>query len=295
MVWEKGPIMMKCSVGVCAHNEEKNIGRLLDNLRSQAGDEIMVVASGCTDGTIDIVKNKMADDGRIKLLAQEKREGKSSAVNLFIRNSSNDLLVLISADVLPDKGAIQKLIGAFEDAKVGMAGARPVPVNTDETFIGFCANYMWRLHHLIALEDPKCGEMVAFRKAFEGIPPESAVDEASIEKEIRKKALEIRYVPEAVVRNKGPETAGDFIRQRRRIAFGHSWLEKKGGYAVSTLGAGRIFGLIFNNPPAGAKRKIWVPGMVALEAMSRLLGRWDCAISRKDAHIWDVAKTTKKL
>jgi len=286
---------MNLSIGICAYNEEKNIGQLLDNLRNQVGDEIFVVASGCTDRTVEIVQKKKEQDNRIKLIIQEKREGKSSAVNLFIKNSQYNILVLISADVLPEKGAVQKLVSVFQDEKNGLAGARPVPVNTDKTFIGFCVNYMWQLHHLIALQDPKCGEMIVFRKVFEKISAESAVDEASIEKEIRKNRLEINYVPEAIVRNRGPRTMSDFIKQRRRIALGHIWLKKKEGYEVSTLSGGKILKLILTNIPKGIIKKIWVIGMIKLEILSRFLGWWDYKVLKKNAHIWEVAKTTKKL
>ena len=47
---------------------------------------------------------------------------------------------------------------------------------------------------------------------------------------MKEAGYEIRYVPEAVVHNKGPETVGDFIRQRRRIAAGHLHLLKSQGY-----------------------------------------------------------------
>ncbi|MBU0732037.1 glycosyltransferase [Patescibacteria group bacterium] len=287
--------MESASIGICAYNEENNIGKLLDNLREQIGNEIIVVASGCTDDTVEIVDSKKAKDDRIKLFVQEQREGKSSAANLFIKNSSNNLLVLLSADILPDNDAIEKLIQVFKDDKIGMAGARPIPVNTHKTFIGFCVNYMWQLHHLIALQDPKCGEMIAFRKVFEQIPAESAVDEASIEEKIRKKGLEIKYVPEAVVRNMGPKSISDFIKQRRRIALGHHWLKKNKGYEVSTLNGGKIINLILANMPKGLLKKIWVIGMIKLEIWSRFLGWWDYTVLKKNAHIWKVAKTTKKL
>ena len=287
--------MEKISIGVCAYNEENNIGKFLDNLKEQIGDEIIVVASGCTDKTIDIVNDKKLQDSRIKLLIQEKREGKSSAVNLFIKKSVNNILVLISADVLPEKDAVQKLTDVFQNQKTGMAGARPIPVNTEKTMVGFCVNYMWQLHHLIALQNPKCGEMIAFRKVFDAIPSESAVDEASIEKEIKKKGLEIIYVPEAIVRNRGPRTISDFIRQRRRIALGHMWLKKHEGYEVSTLSSEKIFDLILKNTPKGFIKKIWVIGMIKLEIWSRFLGWWDYTVLKKNAHIWPVAKTTKKL
>ena len=76
-----------------AHNEEANIGRLLERLQQQRLDqveiaEIIVVASGCTDGTEAIVQAAAAADARISLLVQPQREGKASAMNLFLRHAS---------------------------------------------------------------------------------------------------------------------------------------------------------------------------------------------------------------
>ena len=52
---------IRCSVGITAHNEEKNIGKLLEALLGQELEqveisEMIVVASGCTDRTCDVVR-----------------------------------------------------------------------------------------------------------------------------------------------------------------------------------------------------------------------------------------------
>jgi biofilm PGA synthesis N-glycosyltransferase PgaC len=80
---------IRCSVGITAHNEEANIGELLAAMRNQRLhnvqiSEVIVVASGCTDATEDIVRRHALQDLRIQLLVQEKREGKTSAINLFL-------------------------------------------------------------------------------------------------------------------------------------------------------------------------------------------------------------------
>ena len=68
---------IQCSIGVMAYNEVKNIGNLLHGLCAQELDtvsigEILVVASGCTDGTECVVEEEMACDARIQLLVQER-------------------------------------------------------------------------------------------------------------------------------------------------------------------------------------------------------------------------------
>jgi biofilm PGA synthesis N-glycosyltransferase PgaC len=70
-----------CSVGVTAYNEQANIGKLLQALLDQELDrvgitEIVVVASACTDDTIPIVQSFVQRDPRVRLIVQEKREGK---------------------------------------------------------------------------------------------------------------------------------------------------------------------------------------------------------------------------
>ncbi len=81
--------MISVSVGVCAYNEENNIGYALESVTSQALDgfslqEIIVVSSASTDRTDDIVRDHSTKDGRVRLIAQEQRKGKTSAVNLFM-------------------------------------------------------------------------------------------------------------------------------------------------------------------------------------------------------------------
>ena len=67
--------MYRVSVGVMAYNEERNIGKLLEALTSQlvSNDvisEIIVVSSGSTDRTDEIVSEWCERDERIALIRQ---------------------------------------------------------------------------------------------------------------------------------------------------------------------------------------------------------------------------------
>ena len=88
--------MLTLSIGIMAYNEEANIGRLLSSLLGQSLahaklTEIFVVASGCTDRTEEIVNFYVQKDDRIKLVTQPRREGKASAINLFLSRASGDI------------------------------------------------------------------------------------------------------------------------------------------------------------------------------------------------------------
>ncbi len=176
-----------------------------------------------------------------------------------------------------------------------MTGAHPIPVNSKKHFIGFAVNKLWSLHHLMALDSPKCGELVAFRNILTQIPEYTAVDEAVIESLIRETGFKIVYVPEAIVKNKGPETVKDFIKQRVRIAAGHKHLCSTKGYKVSTLKPKKILPYIFKDFRWNPKEIVFTSYLIALEAISRIIGALNFYLRDKNPYIWDVSFTTKNI
>ncbi len=292
--------MLTCSIGITAYNEEANIGKLLQLMLDQrlervAITEIIVVASGCTDGTEAIVRNFVGRDGRIRLLVQPQREGKASAMNLFIREAQEELLILCSADLQPSLEAVEELIAPFSDPEVAMTGCHPVPVNAPDNFMGFAVHLQWRLHHALNMAGGfKGGEMVGFRRVFERIPYHTAVDEASVEPIVRGQGYQVRYCPQAIVYNKGPENVADFLRQRRRIYAGHLELAQLLGYKVSTMSGSIIIGLLLQNMDWRPKQLLWTVGVVGLEAYGRYLG-WRDYKNKRNHTVWEIATTTKEL
>jgi len=292
--------MIDCSIGVFAYNEAQNIGHLLYALQNQVTQdvnikEIIVVSSASTDKTDEITEQFAEKDSRIRLITEKKRNGKSTAINLFIKEAKSNILVIESADTIPENDVIEKLVSPFSDNKIGMTGGKPLPVNNENTFIGYAVHLLWRLHHQMALISPKLGEMVAFRKVFDAIPPDSAVDEASIEALIREKGLILRYIPEAIINNKGPENLQDFLKQRRRIAAGHLWLKEHNNYSVSSSDPGILIKIAIKELLKNPIKILKFKAVFLLEIYSRILGWYDYSIKKKNPFKWDIATTTKKL
>jgi len=292
--------MVSVSVGIMAYNEEANIGRLLQAVMDQRLAEtelreIFVVASGCTDNTEQIVQEFIGKDSRIELIVQRQREGKASAINLFLERASGEILILESGDTLPDKDTFERLVMPFKNSRIGMTGAHPTPVNGRDAFIGYSVNLMWSLHHKIALMTPKLGELVAFRNIVKRIPSDTAVDEASIEAIVRKAGYDLCYVQDAIVHNKGPENVKDFIKQRRRIAAGHKHLMCAEKYEVSTFDPKKILKILIQGHSWSLKDTMWTVGAICLEIVGRMLGYYDFYIKKKNPFIWDIASSTKNL
>ncbi|HWP47972.1 MAG TPA: glycosyltransferase [Candidatus Limnocylindrales bacterium] len=318
----KDPIKY-CSVGIMAHNEEANIHRLLEallrqNLEGYHIQEIIVVASGCTDNTEALVREFCGQDERIKLLVQEQREGKASAINLFLQEAKADILVLESADTIPSRNAIKNLLKPFSDPRVGMTGARSRPINHLNTFMGYSINFLWWMHHYLALSKPKLGELVAFRNVIKRIPSDTAVDEAALEAILVRAGYQILYVKDAIVRNKGPETIRDYLTQRRRIVAGHKHLYRTQGYAVASTDIRLILSILVKKVYLHLemilrlikqrrfhrltkylflhlRRVLYIIGAIFLEILGQGLGAYDFYIKKKNPFIWDVARSTKKI
>jgi biofilm PGA synthesis N-glycosyltransferase PgaC len=288
-----------CSVGVTAYNEENNIGPLLAALLDQHLHqveiaEIIVVASACTDRTVPIVREYMARDPRIQLIEQERREGKTSAVNLFIQRAKSDICVLESGDTIPHEHAIENMVRMFADPAVGMVGAHKMPVNTPDHIAGLLTHLRLRMEHELCLEIPRLGELIAFRKVFDRIPYDVAMDEAFVEALVVKNGMMVKYAPDAMVYNTGPTTISDFVRQRRRNHAGHLYLKHKYGYAVSSIQNSRVMRVALKEL-WGVIQLVWVLFLLGvLEGWSRLLGWYDFAIKR-DRHVtWQMAWTQKQ-
>lgn len=289
--------MIDLSIGVVTHNEANILKMLLKGLMRQKTkrcriQEIIIVASGCTDMTIEVIEKAKKLEKRMKLLTQEKREGKASAINLFLKKAKCPFCILESGDTIPLYQTVERLMLPFIDRKVGMTGAHPIPLNPIKDFISFATNFNWKLTHCLSLHQPRLGEMIAFKRVFDKIPHDTAVDEACIEALIRQKNLKIIYVPEAIIRNKAPETIRDYLRQSRRIYNGHLHLEKTLGYRVASKDAGLIFKVLFENLKFD-RTLPWAIGAVGLEALGRFLGTYDFYLRKRNPYIWEIAESTK--
>ncbi|MEM7034363.1 MAG: glycosyltransferase [Chloroflexota bacterium] len=289
-----------CSVGITAHNEEANMAQILDAILTQRLyqveiSEIIVVASGCTDRTVEIARRYEQDHSRITLLVQEKREGKTSAINLFLAQAKEDICVLESGDTVPHEDAVENMVRMFADPAVGMTGAQKAPVNAPDHVIGLLSHLRLQMEHQLCLEIPRLGEMIAFRKVFEAIPPDVAMDEAFVEALVIRRGMQVRYAPDAIVYNMGPETVTDFVKQRRRNHAGHLHLKEKYGYQVSSLGGGRLTKLALSQFVGAIRLLGTLFVLAALEAYSRMLGWWDYRFHKRTHVVWDIAWTTKEV
>jgi hypothetical protein len=172
-----------------------------------------------------------------------------------------------------------------------------VPVNRTDTAIGHAAHLLWRLHHRLALHQPKLGEMIALRAEALVSLPKTSVDEACFQALLEGAGWRSVYVPDALVWNRGPGTTADFVSQRRQIHTGHLWLRRRQHYAVPSLRLGLLARELCKDVTAEPKgmrptQLAWTATAVGMEAWARLLARLDY-LQGKENHVWAMVESTK--
>jgi glycosyltransferase involved in cell wall biosynthesis len=288
-------------IGIPAYQEEKNIGKLLSKLIEIADSEIRaiyIVSSGSKDKTNEIVTSFMKKDSRIRLIAESERQGKTSALNILLQKSeSYDIMVFMGADNLPDDSGITILLNRIIEGHSDIVGARPVPINENTSFSGFCSHLLWNLHHEISSNPltPKIsGELMAFRTGvIKQLPPAIINDDMYIQLIFQRQGSIVEYFPESKVFLRGTLTLGDMIRQRRRIFVGHRQIRFLFGKKIPTMSLrwGQLMKAI---PSRGWRSRFYVAFFILIQSLSFVLSVFDFYFGNLPFK-WEMAETTKTL
>ena len=134
------------SVVIPAHNEEKAIGAVLDELievlKGRAY-EIIVVDDGSTDNTSKIVQEK-----KVNLIQHPQNMGYGAAIKTGIKNATNELILIIDADGSYPVKSIPELLKEVDqyDMVVGARTGKEVNIQLyrrpAKWFLSQLANYL---------------------------------------------------------------------------------------------------------------------------------------------------------
>ena len=289
------------AVGIMAYNEEGNIGLLLDSLLKQTVVDrigrIIVIASGCTDDTCEIVARYSERYPLIELIAEQERSGKIAAINTFMSVVDEQIVVVSCGDLIFEPSTVEHLCEPFADPSIGMTGAHPMPENVQEGFVNFAVTLMWDLHHRVALRQPKMGELVAFRNILAPLDRKALCDEISIEAQIRKAGLRIIYAANATVRNQGPTTLREFFKQRCRWIAANYQVISDYKASVATMRPTLLVGATLQLMREKHLPAAWVFAVGFIELLARARAFLDYYVfrSRQKYRVWDPVVSTKIL
>jgi biofilm PGA synthesis N-glycosyltransferase PgaC len=218
------------SLLIIAHNEEKVIGRKIENSLDlnypKDKIEIIVVDDGSDDRTRDIVREY--EKFGVKLIEQSPRRGKASAINLGLKKANGEVVVVTDANSMFHGDSIRNLVRHFSIPIVGGVGGRYEPENPEGTDIGFGYLMYWKFERFIRERESSIdsivgmnGNIMAIRKGIiERIDENLLTEDFDITVSLRKKGFRVLYEPEAFSWKLAPKSLRDEIIQKKRRVIG---------------------------------------------------------------------------
>ncbi|MFA5155469.1 MAG: glycosyltransferase [Patescibacteria group bacterium] len=219
------------SIVICALNEEKSIGKLLQDILDQKPasnfilENIVVVSDGSTDKTEEIVVSFIARNDKIVLLKNEKRQGKFFALDRAFNYLQSEFVIMFDADVRLNERAIDFLLSPLSDHCYDLIGGNPVPYEPASLFnVAEQASYFsWRILREIKRRFNRSiycahGRILCLSKQiYKNSDIKDILHSGDDQLFYIKSAGNFLYVEKAVVFYKMPATIRDYLNQNVRF------------------------------------------------------------------------------
>ena len=213
---------------ITSANEPATIGPALEALLSAPPPSLVETLVVCPDeATAQAAGHYSAQGVRV---VRDPGLGKPAALNLGLSQARGEIVVLSDGDVRVDPRGWPRLLAPFSDPSVGAVTGRPVSVSPRGTPLGYWSHLLTEAGaHAIRLERDQTGGfflcsgyLYAFRKALAPRLPEDALaEDAVISHHIWSQGSRIRYVLEARVYVRYPESYSDWVKQKQRSLAGY--------------------------------------------------------------------------
>lgn len=244
---------MKATICIPVHNEEKNISSVIQNILDQKIPNvrlnIIVISSGSTDNTNEIVRRLCQSSNPVNLIIESQRSGKANAINLvlpFLQKSETDVCIFTDGDVYLDKNALKYILERFiKEDKVSVITGHPVISDTmkndiwGKIAIENCAIWdgvrksqanelaTWTLSgYLFAIKTKDLPEK---------IPIKLAAEDAFLGISLLLSGKKMEYEPNALVYVKYPSNIQDYYRQKSRTRSGWAQIFKSAPEQMESL------------------------------------------------------------
>jgi cellulose synthase/poly-beta-1,6-N-acetylglucosamine synthase-like glycosyltransferase len=295
------------TIGIPAHNEEANIGYLLESILQQKGDfvidKIRVFADGCSDQTESIVSELAKKNPLIELVSDGKRRGKPSRLNILHQENQSDIVINFDADIiLADSNVIAKMLQYFQEPEVAVVCANNQPLK-GKSFIEKITNAGDLLWYQIRKEFNdgnniyNCsGCATAMKKRFAKnfvLDKDVVADQQMVYITLYQRGEKMAYAQDAVVYYRTPSTLKDFFNQAGRSLVEKYYLPEFQDPEIQAL-----YYVPFSSKVVGVVKSLLKNPMysslaIVFQVMLRLQSfKWK---DSKNETQWEMVTSTKKL
>jgi len=292
------------SVVVCARNEENDIRRCLESLLNidypREKLEIILVDDESEDSTMDIMNEYAARDGMFRVLSAESEPhdlpGKQRPLNLGIRESSSEIVLVTDADIAVRPGWIKGHLSAYRE-DIGIVGGI-TRVSTDSGSLFSRVQNIDQISKLavamgcagLGFPLTIMGNNMSFRReafsyigGFSGMKQSVVEDMALVNAIVKRTDYTLGWVSDkgGVVESTPERDFNTFINQRFRWVFEVSDLSKIGKFMLSVetmmfiVFIASLFIAPWNLMPLAAIVIAWIIGYYILLFPSPARGKGD--------------------
>lgn len=146
----------RISLVVPCYNEEEVLPYFYQEFEKVAAQldeyitEVLFVDDGSKDGTLEIVKDLAAKDGRVKYLSFSRNFGKEAAIYAGLQNTDGDYTALLDADLQDPPSLLPEMIKAVKEEGYDSAATRRVSRKGEPPIRSFFARRFYRLMNKIS-------------------------------------------------------------------------------------------------------------------------------------------------
>jgi len=217
---------------IAAYNEEDAIEATVRNKLAldypQDRLEVIVISDGSSDRTDTIVL--AIADPRLRLIRQEPRAGKTSALNLAVPQAKGEIIVFSDANSIYAPETIRLLAAAFADPAVGYVTGRMIYADPDGTPIGKgCSAYM-RYENMLRDIETRLGSVVgvdggidAVRTALYRPMKADQLPDFVLPLKVVEQGYRVVFEPRALLWENSLKEAADEYKMRVRVSLRAFW------------------------------------------------------------------------
>lgn len=231
---------------VPAYDEETVIAEKLENLLEldypEELREIIVIADGSTDRTMEIVR-RYADRG-VQLLYQPERQGKIAAMNRAVPHAHGTILVFSDANAMMERGSIRQLTPNFADPQVAcVSGEKHIRPSDQIQAEGESAYWRYeafvkRADSLVSTAIGAVGEFFAIRQElYRPLETDNLIEDFVLAMRLVMDGWRVVYEPGAVTwEEASPSLRGEWRRRVRMAAGGFQAIGRLRGLLAPPYG-----------------------------------------------------------
>lgn len=238
----KRDILPKVTIIISAYNEEAVIQRTVMNKLQQDYPahllDVVVISDGSVDKTDALVAAiAEVNPGRVVLLRQNPRQGKTQALNTAVPGAAGEIVVFSDANSMYAADTVRLLVRNFADPSVGYATGNMTYTNPDSSGIGEGTGRYMDYENVLRSMETKVGSVIGVDGGVDAVRRELFVPMRAdqlpdfvLPLNVIEQGKRVVYEADALLYEEALSNPNDEFRMRVRVALRALWAlwDKKG-------------------------------------------------------------------